>query len=72
MREFFDRVVCVNLDRRPERWARFQKNLGRVAWPFKEVERFRAVDGAMVPPPVGWVSGGGAWGRCKMVMMMVG
>ena len=61
-RETFDRVVCVNLDRRPERWARFQKNLERVSWPFKEVERFRAVDGAMVPPPAGWVSGGGAWG----------
>lgn len=62
LRDFFDRVVCVNLDRRPERWSRFTDNVRRVAWPFKEVERFRAVDGSLVPPPVGWVSGGGAWG----------
>lgn len=61
-RETFDRVVCVNLDRRPERWARFQANKKAVEWPFKEVERFRAVDGNKVPTPGRWISGGGAWG----------
>jgi hypothetical protein len=62
MRETFDRVVCVSLDRRPERWARFEKNVASISWPFLPVQRFRAIDGLVVPPPVGWVSGPGAWG----------
>jgi Glycosyltransferase family 25 (LPS biosynthesis protein) len=61
-RDFFDRVVCINLDRRPERWARFQDNQKASGWPFRPVERFRAVDGKRVPPPRWWRAGASAWG----------
>lgn len=60
--DLFDRVVCVNLDRRPDRWKRFQENLTSISWPFKGVERFRAIDGLVAPTPAGWISGPGAWG----------
>jgi GR25 family glycosyltransferase involved in LPS biosynthesis len=46
----FDRVVCINLARRPDRWQRFQQGLP-ADWPFRPVERFEAIDGQRVPPP---------------------
>jgi len=58
----FDRVVVVNLDRRPDRWARFQEHIASLDWPFREPQRFRAVDGRTVKPPAWWRVGGGAWG----------
>lgn len=58
----FERVVVVNLDRRPDRWAQFQANLAAVEWPFLPPVRFRAVDGQLSPPPARWISGPGAWG----------
>lgn len=48
----FDRVYCINLDRRPDRWRRFQAGLPQ-PWPFAPVERVAAVDGHAVRPP-GW------------------
>jgi len=59
---FFDRVVCINLDHRGDRWARFQGNVINSSWPFTSVERFSAVDGKKVPPPFWWRAGAGAWG----------
>jgi hypothetical protein len=58
--ETFDRVVVVNLARRPERLERFWKLLKD--WPFKKPERFDAVDGEAVGVPAGWDKGPGAWG----------
>lgn len=46
----FDRVVCINLARRPERWQRFQAGLP-TDWPFRPATRFEAIDGQRVPPP---------------------
>ena len=40
--EVFDRVVVLNLDRRPDRWKQAQARLAKVGI---SVERFRAVDG---------------------------
>lgn len=60
--EPFDRVVCINLDRRPDRWARFQRNLEEAGWPFAPVARVRAVDGSRTPPPRWWRAGAAAWG----------
>jgi len=45
----FDRVVVVNLARRPERMEQFRSTLGD--WPFKQPERFEAIDGFVVGVP---------------------
>lgn len=59
----FDRCICLNLDRRPDRWSGFQERLAKVKdWPFGTVERYSAVDGFSVPPPPWWRERPGAWG----------
>lgn len=63
MKEFFDRIVVVNLRRRPDRWRSFMEQTKR-CWPLRQVIRYDAVDGSLVPVPAGWQSGGGAWGCC--------
>lgn len=44
----FDHVVCINLDRRPERWERFRKQ-----WPLRSLgpTRYSAVDSRLAKPP---------------------
>jgi hypothetical protein len=56
----FDRVIVVNLARRPERLQRFNSLL--TDWPFRMPERFEAVDGEAVGVPAEWDKGPGAWG----------
>lgn len=51
------RAVCVNLDRRPDRWESFAHGC-----PVPDVARFPAIDGRKVRPPRWWTQGGGAWG----------
>ncbi|NUQ49278.1 MAG: glycosyltransferase family 25 protein, partial [Phycisphaerae bacterium] len=51
------RAVCINLDRRPDRWEQFFRNC-----PIAGVERFAAIDGRKCRPPEWWRQGGGAWG----------
>lgn len=46
----FDRVLCVNLNRRPRRWERFQAELP-TDWPFAQPQRYPAVDGFAVGLP---------------------
>ncbi|WP_207398716.1 glycosyltransferase family 25 protein [Bremerella alba] len=62
----FSRVVCINLNSRSDRWNRFGQNIEQIDWPFPQVERFRAVDGRICPPPA-WARNRyrdclGAWG----------
>lgn len=60
--DYFDRVVLINLDRRPDRLAQFRANFDEHGWCFREPEHFRAIDGNKVPCPFGFEQGGGAWG----------
>jgi len=64
--DYFDRVVCINLDSCPDRWQEFCARLDNLNWPFRTPERFRAVDGEKCPPP-DWMRNryrecAGAWG----------
>jgi len=59
---YFERVVLINLKRRPDRLARVMQELKRCKWPFKMPEIFEAVDGHASPTPPKWGFGQGAWG----------
>lgn len=61
-KDYFDRVVIINLDRRKDRWQALQDKLAKINWPFKEPERFSAYDGNRLPVPIGWTHGSGTWG----------
>ena len=61
----FDRVVCINLDRRYDRWDEFisQPEYARPeTQELGEVERVSAIDGNRATHPPWWRSGAGAWG----------
>jgi hypothetical protein len=62
LKNFFDRVVIINLDKRTDRWEAVQNKLAAIKWPFKEPERFSAYDGTEMPVPIGWKDGAGTWG----------
>jgi hypothetical protein len=57
----FQRVVVINLARRPDRLARFFTLL-RGNWPFASPRRFEAIEGSTLPMPPTWDKGPGAWG----------
>lgn len=57
----FDRVVVINLSRRPDRLERFSSRLEGI-WPFAAPQRFEAIDGSTIPLPPTWKKGPGAWG----------
>jgi glycosyl transferase, family 25 len=53
-------TVCINLDRRPERWQRIQRVFADHE--IREVQRFSAVDGNEVSLPHKWTHTRGAYG----------
>ena len=43
LEKYFDKIVCINLDRRPDRYERFKSEMEK--FNIKNVQRFSAVDG---------------------------
>jgi len=62
LKHFFDRVVLINLKRRPDRLAQAKEALSQCKWPFRQPIVFAAVDGNLNPPPRKFKDGVGAWG----------
>ncbi len=59
---FFEKVVLINLKRRPDRLKYALGELQRINWPFKTPELIEGVDGQLQPQPIGFVGGRGAYG----------
>jgi glycosyl transferase, family 25 len=57
---WFAHKVCLNLDRRPERWARMQDRFAQHG--IADVVRFSAIDGEDVDVPPRWNGTAGAYG----------
>ncbi len=63
LKDFFDAAYLINLKRRRDRLVRFHRRMEEIGgWPFCELKVIEAVDGSVVPAPVNYKSGGGAWG----------
>ena len=60
LNQLFPHKVCINLDRRPDRWQRMQTEFARHG--VEGVHRFSAVDGATVQLPENWKHTAGAYG----------
>ena len=64
----FQRVRCINLDAREDRWTAFQQRVSPLAacgdWLLPAPERFAAIDGktSSPPPPEKWKATAGAYG----------
>jgi GR25 family glycosyltransferase involved in LPS biosynthesis len=56
----FPRIVCINLDRRPERWQQMQRKFAQLG--IHSVERFAAFDGNDMELPENWAHTPGAYG----------
>lgn len=67
--EFFPDRVCINLDRRPERWDRVQARFA--AADVGAVERFPAVDGHAAGVPASWPYSVGAYGCLQSHLAVV-
>ncbi len=65
----FPLQVCINLDRRPERWQRMQRALA--AHGIGPVQRFSAVDGNNVVLPHDWIHSPGAYGCLRSHVQVV-
>lgn len=57
----FEEVYVINMSRRSDRYERFAQNLPE-DWPFRVPRRYDALDGGLVPAPLWWKGGNGAWG----------
>ncbi|HET7286019.1 MAG TPA: glycosyltransferase family 25 protein, partial [Pyrinomonadaceae bacterium] len=56
----FTKTVCINLDRRPDRWERMKKEFARHG--IQSVQRFPAIDGDVIEKPTHWTHTAGAYG----------
>ena len=61
--------VCINLDRRPERWKQVQFQFA--LHDLKSVKRFPALDGVTLEVPSGWDGSPGAYGCLQSHLAVV-
>jgi glycosyl transferase, family 25 len=61
--------VCINLDRRPEKWKRMESRFAQLD--LQPVERFSAVDGSKMQIPVTWPESPGAYGCLQSHLSIV-
>jgi glycosyl transferase family 25 len=61
--------VCINLDRRPERWKRMESRFSE--FDLLPVERFSAVDGCKLQIPANWPESPGAYGCLQSHLSVV-
>lgn len=57
----FEKIFVINLDVRKERMELFFQSLPQ-NWELGKIIRWEGIDGRLVPPPVWWKGGPGAWG----------
>ncbi|HEX2452230.1 MAG TPA: glycosyltransferase family 25 protein [Vicinamibacterales bacterium] len=66
---WFTHKVCLNLDRRAERWARMRERFARHG--ISDVVRFSAVDGEHADVPASWRGTAGAYGCLQSNLAVV-
>jgi glycosyl transferase family 25 len=66
---WFAHKVCLNLDRRPERWSRMQERFAKHG--ISGVVRFSAIDGERVDIPSQWQGTAGAYGCLQSNLAVV-
>jgi glycosyl transferase, family 25 len=67
--EAFPHKVCINLDRRPERWRRMKVRLAEQG--IRRVQRFPALDGESLNIPADWRHTNGAYGCLQSHLRVV-
>ncbi len=65
----FPLKICINLDRRPERWQRMQRAFAEQE--IRDVRRFAAVDGNAALLPHDWIHTPGAYGCLRSHLQVV-
>jgi len=65
----FDKIICINLDRRGDRWQSFIGSLRCQL--LRGAQRFNAIDGLKCKPPTWWIAGPGAWGCYRSHLMIL-
>lgn len=67
--DFLPDKVCINLDRRPARWAQAEFHFAQ--HDLHSVKRFPALDGARLQVPSGWNGSAGAYGCLQSHLAVV-
>ncbi len=67
--QFFPDKVCINLDRRPDRWKLAEEQFALHS--IEGVRRFPALDGRHLAAPEGWTASAGAYGCLRSHLAVV-
>ena len=65
----FSRTVCINLDRRPDRWRKMEDRFSRLG--MRNVQRVSAVDGKQIQVPGAWAGMEGAYGCLRSHLSVI-